>query len=92
MVTVVEMVTKVRQDASLREALKAATDLDGRIAAFRAAGLDVTAQDIANAKASAQQGELSDADLERVAGGGAATLVGGPTTYPTCLNVIAAFG
>ena len=69
MATVVEMITKVQQDASLREALKAATDLDGRIAAFRAAGLDVTAQDIANAKASAQQGELSDADLERVAGG-----------------------
>ena len=69
MATVKEMITKVQQDASLREALEAATDQDGSIAAFRAAGLDVTAQDLADARASAQQDELSDADLEGVAGG-----------------------
>ena len=69
MATIKEMITKVQQDASLREALKAATDQDGRIAAFRAAGLDVTAQDLADAETSAQQDELSDADLEGVAGG-----------------------
>ncbi len=69
MATVVEMITKVQQDASLREALQAATDTGGQVAAFKAAGLEVTAQDIADAQASAQQGELSDADLEHVAGG-----------------------
>ncbi len=69
MATVQEMITKVQQDASLRETLKAAADQDGRIAAFRAAGLDVTAQDLADAETSAQQDELSDADLEGVAGG-----------------------
>ena len=69
MATVKEMITKVQQDASLREALKAATDQDGRIAAFRTAGLDVTAQDLADAETSAQQDELSDADLEGVTGG-----------------------
>ncbi len=73
MATVKEMITKVQQDASLREALEAALDQDGSIAAFRAAGLDVTAQDLADARASAQQDELSDADLEGVAGGAALT-------------------
>jgi predicted ribosomally synthesized peptide with nif11-like leader len=77
MATVKEMITKVQQDASLREALEAATDQDGRIAAFRAAGLDVTAQDLANAETSAQQDELSDADLEGVAGGATDQLAGG---------------
>jgi predicted ribosomally synthesized peptide with nif11-like leader len=69
MATVAEMITRVRQDASLREALSKATGPDSQIAAFRAAGLEVTAQDLADAKAPAQDGELSDADLEHVAGG-----------------------
>jgi predicted ribosomally synthesized peptide with nif11-like leader len=87
MATVAEMIAKVQQDASLREALQAATDQDGRIAAFKAAGLDVTEQDLANAKASAQQGELSDADLERVAGGS-----GTSTAINVTIVVFSAFG
>ena len=91
MATVDEMITKVQQDTNLREALQAAPDQDGRIAAFRAAGLQVSAQDLANAKASvesAEKGELSDADLERVAGGNM-TESGCPSTITL---VVAAFG
>ena len=83
MATVVEIMTKVQQDTNLREALQAAPDQDGRIAAFRAAGLQVTAQDLANAKASAEKGELSDADLERVAGGANDTTTAWTATIAT---------
>jgi predicted ribosomally synthesized peptide with nif11-like leader len=68
-VTVGEMVQKIQRDPHLREALGKATDPESRIAAFQEAGLTVTAADLANAKASLQKGELSDKDLERVAGG-----------------------
>ncbi len=69
MATVMEMTTRIQQDPGLREALEAAAGQDGRIAAFRAAGLDVSPQDLTDAEAAAEQDELSDADLEEVAGG-----------------------
>ncbi len=69
MTTVTEMTTRIRQDPSLREALEAAAGQDGRIAAFRAAGLDVSPQDLTDAEAAAEQDELSETDLEGVAGG-----------------------
>jgi predicted ribosomally synthesized peptide with nif11-like leader len=74
-VTVGEMVRKIQADQDLRQALEGAKETESRIAAFRKAGLTVTAGDLESAKASMETGELSDADLERVAGGGASTWV-----------------
>lgn len=85
-VTVGEMVKKIQADQDLRQALEGATDTGSRIAAFRKAGLTVTAEDLENAKSSVGTGELSDADLERVAGGSATSW-----TIVT-LQTLAAFG
>jgi predicted ribosomally synthesized peptide with nif11-like leader len=68
-VTVGEMFQKVQENPRLRAALKDANDRDSYIAAFAEAGLTVTPDDLAKAKAAMETGELSDADLERVAGG-----------------------
>ena len=50
------------------------------------AGLTVTAEDLTNARASMETGELSDADLERVAGGSTASWV------IVTLQTLSAFG
>ena len=67
--TVGEMFKKAQENPRLREALRSATGTEDYIAAFRQAGLTVTAEDLTKAKAAMESGELSDADLERVAGG-----------------------
>jgi predicted ribosomally synthesized peptide with nif11-like leader len=85
-VTVGDMVKKIQQDQQLREALEGATDPESRIAAFRKAGLTVTDGDLASARASMENGELSDADLERVAGGSTTSWV------VVTLQTLAAFG
>ena len=85
-VTVGEMVKKIQTDQDLRKALESATGAESRIAAFRKAGLAVTAEDLDKARASMETGELSDADLERVAGGSAMTWV------TVTLQTLAAFG
>jgi predicted ribosomally synthesized peptide with nif11-like leader len=74
-VAVGEMVRKIQADKDLRQALEGATDTESRIAAFRKAGLTVNAGDLESAKAAMETGELSDSDLERVAGGGATTWI-----------------
>ena len=86
-VTVGEMVKKIQEDSHLRQALADASDRESRIAAFRQAGLSVTAEDIAAAKASMEKGELSDRDLERVAGGSTTTSV-----LQTVVVTLSAFG
>jgi predicted ribosomally synthesized peptide with nif11-like leader len=85
-VTVGEMVKKIQADQDLRQALEGATDAESRIAAFRKAGLTVTAADLTNARASMETGELSDTDLERVAGGSTTSWIIGT------LQTLAAFG
>ena len=85
-VTVGDMVKKIQQDPQLRNTLEGAADDDSRIAAFRRAGLEVTAADLANAKDSMAKGELSDRDLERVAGGSTTSWV------VVTLQTLAAFG
>jgi predicted ribosomally synthesized peptide with nif11-like leader len=85
-VAVGEMVKKIQADQGLRQALEGATDVESRVAAFRKAGLTVTAEDLTNAKSSMETGELSDADLERVAGGSTASWV------MVTLQTLAAFG
>ena len=56
---------KVKADTSLQEKLKAAADNDAVVAIAKAAGFSLSADDISKA-----QSELSEEELEGVAGGG----------------------
>ena len=56
---------KVKADTSLQEKLKAAADSDAVLAIAKEAGFSISADDLKNA-----QSELSDDELEGVAGGG----------------------
>ena len=55
---------KVKADTSLQEKLKAAADSDAVLAIARDAGFSISADDLTNA-----QSELSEEELEGVAGG-----------------------
>ena len=55
---------KAQGDTSLQEKLKAAADADAVAAIAKEAGFSISADDLTNA-----QSELSDQELERVAGG-----------------------
>ena len=56
---------KVKGDTSLQEKLKAAGDADAVVAIAKDAGFMITAEELKNAQA-----EVSDEELEGVAGGG----------------------
>ena len=56
---------KVKADTSLQEKLKAAADSDAVLAIAKEAGFSISADDLKNA-----QSELSDEELEGMAGGG----------------------
>ena len=56
---------KVKTDTNLQEKLKAAGDADAVVAIAKEAGFSISADDLKNA-----QSELSDEELEGVAGGG----------------------
>ena len=56
---------KVRADTSLKEKLKAASDADGVVAIAKEAGFKISAEDLKNTEV-----ELSEEELEGVAGGG----------------------
>ena len=66
---------KVKGDTSLQEKLKAAADSDAVAAIAKEAGFMISADDLAKAKS-----ELSDEELDAVAGGGGDT-DGVPTTW-----------
>ncbi len=55
---------KVKTDTSLQEKLKAASDADAVAAIAKEAGFSISADDLKNA-----QSEISDEELEGVAGG-----------------------
>ena len=55
---------KVKADTSLKETLKAASDADGVVEIAKEAGFMISAEDLKNA-----QSELSEEELEGVAGG-----------------------
>ena len=55
---------KVKSDTSLQEKLKAASDADGVAAIAKEAGFSISADNLKNA-----QSELSEEELEGVAGG-----------------------
>ena len=57
---------KVKGDSSLQEKLKAASDADAALAIAKEAGFAITAEDIQSMQSAT---DLSDAELERVAGG-----------------------
>ncbi len=60
---------KLQNDAGLQEKLKGAADLDAAVAIAKEAGFDVSKEDWLKYQASKPL-ELSDEDLEGVAGGG----------------------
>ena len=59
---------KLKDDAGLREKLKGAADLDAAVAMAQEAGFDVSKSDWLRYQAK-QTLELSDEELDRVAGG-----------------------
>ena len=62
------LLAKLKEDAGLQEKLKGAGDLDAAVALAKEAGLDVSKADFIRYQAK-QALELSDAELEGVAGG-----------------------
>ena len=56
---------KVKGDTTLQEKLKAASDADGVVAIAKEAGFKISAEDLKNTEV-----ELSEEELEGVAGGG----------------------
>ena len=63
------MLAKLQVDSGLREKLQGAADLDAAIALAKESGFDVSKADWMKYQASQPQ-ELSDEELESVAGGG----------------------
>ena len=68
---------KVKADTSLQEKLKAAADADAALAIAKEAGFAITAEDIQSMQSST---DLSDEELEGVAGGGTGS-------FGNCLTV-----
>ena len=62
------LLAKLKEDAGLQESFKGAADLDAAVALAKEAGFDVSKADWLKYKAK-QSLELSDEELERVAGG-----------------------
>ena len=63
------LLSKLKEDAGLREKLQGAADLDAAVAIAKDAGFDVSKADWLKYQAN-QTLELSDEELERVSGGG----------------------
>ena len=62
------LLAKLKDDSGLREKLKGAADLDAAVAMSKEAGFDVSKSDWLKYQAK-QTLELSDEELDRVAGG-----------------------
>jgi predicted ribosomally synthesized peptide with nif11-like leader len=62
------LLAKLTEDSGLKEKLKGASDLDAAVEVAQAAGFDVNKEDWVSHQAK-QTLELSDAELEGVAGG-----------------------
>jgi len=72
----------VKADAGLQEQLKAAGDADAVVAIAKAAGFVISADEL-NSKAEISR-EISEEELEGVAGGGDPVLAGGPSLDTPC--------
>ena len=64
------LLAKLKDDAGLQEKLKGAADLDAAVAMAKEAGFDVSKADWLRYQANQTPLELSDEELEWVAGGG----------------------
>jgi predicted ribosomally synthesized peptide with nif11-like leader len=73
------LLAKLKDDAGLQEKLKGAADLDAALAIANEAGFDVSKEDWLKHQAQTNL-ELSDKELESVAGGGCSF------TGDTCMN------
>ena len=71
---------KVKADTSLEEKLKAAADTDAVLAIAKVAGFMISADDLKKA-----QSDISEEELEGVAGGGGNTIWYCTTHDPVCL-------
>ena len=74
----------VKADSGLQEQLKAADDADAVLAIAKAAGFVITAEELAGGWGQRAQAEISEEELEGVAGANPtdATLI--QTCYPPC--------
>ena len=63
------LLAKIKEDAGLQEKLKGAADVDASVALVKEAGFDITKEDWLKYQEK-QTLELSDEELEGVAGGG----------------------
>ena len=77
---------KVQGDASLQEKLKAAADANAVSAIAKEAGFSISTDDLTKA-----QSELSEEELEGVAGGGTTPGVGKWCKFASPVSAIAAF-
>jgi len=75
------LLAKLKDDAELQEKLKSAGDLDGAVALAKEAGFDVSKADWLKYQTK-ETLELSDAELEGVAGGEK-----GPTSGTQCCSL-----
>jgi predicted ribosomally synthesized peptide with nif11-like leader len=73
---VTALLERLESDPSFREQLQAAPTAEAKRQIVRDAGLDVDRSDLPTVRSMAGLEELSDDDLEKVAGGGAATVAG----------------
>ena len=73
---------KVKTDTGLKEKLKAAADSDAVLAIAKEAGFSISADDLKT------QSEISDAELERVAGGCANGIVTECSGFDQCSKYI----
>jgi len=69
------LLAKIKEDAGLQEKLKGAADIDAAIALAKGAGFDVNKADWLRYQAN-QTLELSDEELEGVAGGADTNILG----------------
>ena len=83
------LLAKIKEDAGLQEKLKGAADLDAAVALAKEVGFDINKADWLKYQAK-QTIELSDEELEGMAGGGGyfnsdiCNMVMGDTAWRTC--------
>ena len=83
-------IAKVQSDTGLLEQMKAVTDADGAIAIAKSAGFEITAGDLIRQQARLAS-ELSDEELENVAGGNTPTILFTGSVITTMVGSIVAF-
>jgi len=78
------LLAKLKEDAGLREKLQSAADLDAAKALAEEAGFDVNKDDWLRYQSQKSSAELSDAELESVAGGWSKADADGGGTQMIC--------